>query len=172
MIAKVYTVKPGTRMSENDAQLVGVELQKIADGKVVTPSQIVKAAKAKESPLHKFFEWNDKVAANKYREWQARYIMCTVMVKEEDKEVRAFQSVSVVSESNLKNKQNEGGYVHIDVTKSNPVFCKQVIGEAKRNLSGWKEKYQTYKDVFEFNQVFSKVFDAIDEIDMDEEPSI
>ena len=59
------------------AQIVGdtlEELFEINDG-VVIPSTVVKAARPKRSPIHNCFEWDNNVAARKYRESQAGYLL-------------------------------------------------------------------------------------------------
>lgn len=48
------------------------ELQKIVDaGAALTPKGVLESARKKSSPLHKYFEWEDSKAAEKYRLEQA-----------------------------------------------------------------------------------------------------
>lgn len=47
----------------------------------LTPALVVKDAKPKASPLHACFEWDDGVAAAKYREEQARELIRGVEVR-------------------------------------------------------------------------------------------
>ena len=54
-----------------DAQLVSNEIMSIGD--TATPAQIVDMARDSSTELHKCFEWNDTVAAEKYRLEQARH---------------------------------------------------------------------------------------------------
>lgn len=49
-------------------------MSKAAGGKI-TPEQLVEAARSEGSPLHRYFEWDDKEAADKYRLMQARTLI-------------------------------------------------------------------------------------------------
>jgi hypothetical protein len=70
--AKVlYRFVPGSSMT-GDAQKVGEALAEIASrhGGQLTEQAILGAAKDPSSPLHGYFEWDDKKAAAKWREQQ------------------------------------------------------------------------------------------------------
>lgn len=75
----------GSQLYKNvDPQKVATEILSIGDD--VTPQQIVEAAKEESSELHKCFEWDDTVAAQKYRVFQARQVVCNLIIaKPEDK---------------------------------------------------------------------------------------
>lgn len=51
-------------------------------GGKITPAALVMAAKDERSPLHGYFEWDDAVASDKYREMQARTLLrsCSVHI--------------------------------------------------------------------------------------------
>lgn len=75
------------------------DAQKVADEigeENTTPEEILEKAKDPDSELHKCFEWDDSVAAEKYRLQQARTIMCNlVWVTEDSKdEVRVFYNLT------------------------------------------------------------------------------
>lgn len=60
------------------AKIVGPELLRLAGDRGLgglTPKEIVNAAKAKRSPIHRVFEWNDSVAGEHYRLQQARLLI-------------------------------------------------------------------------------------------------
>lgn len=61
-----------------------------ANGGRITPEQIVDAARDESSPLHQYFEWDNRIAAEQYRLMQARTLLrsCQVDVKIEDHKVR------------------------------------------------------------------------------------
>ena len=65
-----------------DAQKVADEIDAL--GEEVTPEQLVEAAKDKKSELHKCFDWDNKVAAEKWRKHQARQIMCFLVIRKDD----------------------------------------------------------------------------------------
>ena len=65
-----------------DAQKVADE---IGEGKV-TPQEVLEKARDKNSELHKCFEWDDGIAAEKYRLSQAGGILRTLVIKREETE--------------------------------------------------------------------------------------
>ena len=74
-----------------DPQIVGEELERIRSrsGKLL-PHEVVKESKPKRAPLHKAFEWDDAIAGNKYRVFQARNLIRSVRVVREEKSSPAF----------------------------------------------------------------------------------
>lgn len=74
----------------------GVDPQKVADeilgiGDEATPQQIVDAARDESTELHRCFEWNDSVAAEKYRLTQARTIVCNLVIAKPEEKPEAPQ---------------------------------------------------------------------------------
>ena len=65
-----------------DAQKVAEE---IGFGKF-TPMEVLEKAKDETTELHKCFEWNDSIAAEKYRLEQAKNIIRMLVYKKENKE--------------------------------------------------------------------------------------
>lgn len=63
-----------------DAQTVASEIIEI--GESATPAQILEKARDESSELHLLFEWDDSVAAEKYRLYQAKQIVCNLVIKE------------------------------------------------------------------------------------------
>ena len=61
-----------------DAQKCYEEIQQI--GEEVTPLQVLDRAKDKSSELHKCFDWNNSVAADKWRLYQARSVLNHLIV--------------------------------------------------------------------------------------------
>lgn len=53
-------------------------------GEDVSPAQIVEYAKNPDTELNKCFTWNDAEAANKYRIYEARQVVCNLIVHKEN----------------------------------------------------------------------------------------
>jgi hypothetical protein len=67
----VYEWLPSAHV-DLDAQVVGAHLEDIkVRAEDLTPAVVVQDAQIHGSPLHPFFEWDDRVAASKHREDQA-----------------------------------------------------------------------------------------------------
>ena len=65
-----------------DANKVGDEIDSI--GEEVTPEQIVEKARDENTELHKCFEWDVRIASEKYRVIQARTVVRMLVIKEEE----------------------------------------------------------------------------------------
>ena len=79
-----YAWKEGSR-DTIEAEVVVVELEKIREKHGRLDAEVIVAeARSKKSPLHEIFEWNDSIAAKKYREEQARLLCRSVVVIKND----------------------------------------------------------------------------------------
>lgn len=80
----IYKFKPGSGFA-GDAKATYIALEKVRaqnDGQLI-PDEVVKAAWLDSSPLHSHFEWDDHVAAQKYRKGRARKLIRSVEIVEE-----------------------------------------------------------------------------------------
>ena len=76
-----------------DAQKVCEEILALGDS--VKPEQIVKAAEDERSELHKCFTWDDSAAANKWRLYEARQIVCQLIIEENKEERKDYREVTL-----------------------------------------------------------------------------
>jgi len=153
-----YRAKRGARFSNTNAQLYGECIERITGtfGKV-TPEEVVLEGKRSGSPLHNYFEWNNKKAAVSHRLDQARYLLrhieIEIIVNDETQYQRAFLNVDIENE----NEEKEQVYVEIQRALSEPELRKQILHRALREIKYWKERYKDYTEL-------SNVFRAIDRI--------
>ncbi len=149
MKIKYAKVRNPKNLSLDETKLVGNELKKIqASESVVTPKAVVAVASNPRSPLHKFFEWDDTEAAQKYREWQARFLICSVFIVDADDEsaqpVRAFVNCSPSEDDD--EFTTERGYVFTPSIIGKQNYQAQVLEYAKNQLIGWKKRFGAYKE--------------------------
>lgn len=120
----------------------------------VTPKLILEVSRPRDSILHTCFEWDDGIAAEKYRESQANYIVRNLVVvkisgqEEEQPPVRAFVSVT---------KEDTRKYVSIKTALNDESMTKEVLGQAFAELAAFSKKYRQLKEL-------SSVFEVIDEL--------
>ena len=140
----IYSWKQSARLSL-DAAVVGEELARInAKGKL-TPAKILKEASNKRSPLHGYFEWDDSVAAHKFRLEQSKYLVRNIEVKiipnknEPDKEIviRAFASLG----DGIADGKNSQYHSISDVLNNSELRDRQ-IRKAWNELLSVKHRYQ------------------------------
>lgn len=114
---------------------------------IITPQAVVDFAKPKSSPLHKYFQWDDTIAAARYREWQARELIAKVEVKVSGTNhiIRQFVNVSVRDENDVEVQ----GYMHIENTEKSASLKDQVLSYARSQLLLWKKRFGGYKEFYE-----------------------
>lgn len=136
------------------AQIVGEELEAIEQKHgEVTPKIIVDQARPIASPLHSFFEWNDRDAAEHYRHDQARNLVSCIVVKAYDGEETRTPTRAFVSVSDVDGRS----YMGIATAMSDKDVREQLLERGRREIIEWRERYRALQE-------FSKVFSAIDKI--------
>lgn len=148
----VYKFKDTASMPNVDPQAAGERLEelRVHNNGLLTPRAIIEEARPESSPLHNAFEWDDTVAAQKHREWQARYLMGALVAivpqTETDKPVRAFVNV---------HREKQQGYTSVAHAMSDAELRAQILAQAMREAIAWKERYREYEELAE-------IFAAID----------
>lgn len=150
-----YAWKPGSRIPV-DPDVAGRRLEALAasspDG-VVRPRDVVEAARPADAPLHPAFEWDDRVAAERWREEQARHIIRSLVVVHtsssgQNVPIRAFVRVTSVSTSDApSDREKNSGYAHVYRAMEHQEWRQQVLEEAKRELHAFVEKYRALSQV-------------------------
>ena len=148
-----YQWKHGSRVNA-DAQKVGEVCSRLEQKGELTPKALVDASRRKNAALHDLFEWRDDVAAEKYRETQAAYIIRSieVVVVGSSEPVRAFFPVTLT----------EGGgstYMNVECALSKVDTRDEVLARAYAELQAFKRKYANLEEL-------ANVLAAIEDIDM------
>ena len=150
-----YTWVKGARIeAEIAARLAGetIEQLRVKNNGHLTPARLVDESRPEDAPLHPVFEWNDSLAAEMWREDQARYVIrCVAVVYEEapnQDPQRAFVSVD---------KEKEPVYTSTAVALSDAEMREQVLRKALSELASWRRRYA------ELNEL-AKVFTVADRL--------
>ena len=120
--------------------------------KDITPESVLEKARDEDTELHKCFEWDDTIAAEKYRLQQARQIiqlLVTVPDKKEEPPKRVFQ---VSSEKNT--------YQPIKFFMKNEEEATILLNRAIEELRAFQKRYSSLKGDLE--QVFAAIDELID----------
>ena len=141
-----------------DANAAGKELEKIEKEQgEITNKAVVEAAKSKKSVLHNLFDWDDKIAGEKWRLTQARNIIAALVVVPEDKggyDKRAF--VNIVSDP--ENPAHPPRFINYETAMNDEETRNILLTNAMRELHVFKEKYKKLKEL-------AKVIEAINSIE-------
>lgn len=130
-----------TGMFKGDAQRVAEEIKSI--GEEATPDQVLEKAKDDATELHKCFEWDDAVAADKYRLEQARQILRFLVVQEETKSedrppIRVFYKLGTGE-----------GYKPVEYVVKKEDEYQQLLKRAWGELRSFKAKYSMLSELQE-----------------------
>lgn len=174
----IYRMKNQALVGADRAQEIGDALARIsaANGDRLRPEDIVEAARDPASPLHPFFEWDDQIAAEKYRVERARFLLRHIEMRvdatndpalapSEPVFVRKYHSVDV-SPSDAEAEDRR--YVPLEVARSREDYWRQVIANAARELGYWRDKYRQYQSLAPFRGRFERVMAAIDALPQDD----
>ena len=132
-----------------NAEAVYHEIQTL--GNSYTPDDIVELAKDESTELHKCFEWDDTIAAEKWRKHTARLICCSlqVVVEKEEKEPVTYRLI--------QNDRSEQAYKPVMMTVRNDNEYGRLLEQAKLELKAFKERYKKITEL-------ETVIDEIDRI--------
>lgn len=164
---KEYFTVPGSLYSNKDAQKIGPVLHELSTKGGMTAHDVVDCARSPQSPLHEYFEWDDKAAADKFRLNTASKILGAIKIRYiedgEPKESRAFQ----VQRTSAYEPERRS-YRTFEVLHGDTAFAVQMMDSAIDDLRTWRRKYEPYIGMWKnFGDVFQQVINQISEFTED-----
>lgn len=131
------------------ADVAGRVCAELAEKDCLTAANLVDVSRPEDAPLHPAFEWEDEVAAEAYRRYQANNLIHSLrIVRNENTEPQRVYF-------NLERK--DPTYKPISVIVSDDELRDKMLKMAFAELSAFKKKYAELS-------ALSKVFAAIDEL--------
>jgi len=139
-----YFAKVGSHLSDDDAQLLGTQFALLAPHGTLGKEDVLAEATSASSPIHDYFEWDNEIAAHKFRLEQARYYLGSIEIElfheDETLRVRAFHSIRLVQDDHGQ----ENVFAFTPVIIDNPDWLDQIIRKALAELIGWRKRYNDY----------------------------
>lgn len=122
-------------------------------GETYTPEDVVTAAEDENSELHKCFEWDDSIAAEKYRLQQANRLIANlvVVVEREEKEPTEFR----LYQSNGRTK----GFSKSTVIARDVDRYAELLKRAMAELDAFRKRYA---NIVELENVIAEIEALID----------
>ena len=123
-----FAWRDGSRV-KLDPTIAGLELSRIQEQRGgLEPASIVEEARPEDAPLHPAFEWNDTVAGERYRQWQARDMVRSLRIVYENAEpAPAYVHV----------RYDDGGqYQSVSMVVQNVDLYGRAMDELKGKLTG------------------------------------
>lgn len=138
------------RTTKAEREVVLAELQRLEalHGKVA-PEVVVREARAKESPLHRYFDWNNKRAADKWRLEQARSLISSVKFDHRT-ERGIVRSVVFVRDPDLPSR--EQGYISLVTLRDDEERQRRLIIQECERAAGVLGRLREIKAVLGFKE--------------------
>lgn len=119
-------------VSKKNARIIYGELCKIhKNHKRLDRELVLDAARPKRSKLHKFFEWDDTIAANNWRLRQAAKLIGSIKIIVINKKTKVERSVrcfvSIIEDSGAQGGGTTRSYEAIDDVMNDPQTRKQYL---------------------------------------------
>lgn len=105
-------------------------------GGMLLVDDVLSEAKSVDSPLHKHFEWDDSVAAEAHRRYQARALIqkCHItLVESEPTKVRAFVSLQ-------SDRDTGGGYRLTTTVMSDDEMREELMHDMQLTIARWTKQ--------------------------------
>jgi len=110
-------------------QVAGEEIERLyQQHETLTAPIVVDAARPAAAPLHPAFEWQDKVAGERWREHQARNLIRQIQVVHPDQDEPQPQSIHVTG--------GDAGYKPLAVVVGSPDMYARAIEELQSKIAG------------------------------------
>jgi hypothetical protein len=155
---KTWTWDGSSRIPKKYAVPFGHALERVRErvGDTCTAKDVVEEARPKQSPIHSMFEWDDKVAGERWREEQARgYLRALIVVMPTNEGDRPVPAV-------ISTGRGEG-YTASDVVLTSDTMRRSLLKRALSEAQSWRRRYDGIKEL-------AGVYAALDALPMFEEP--
>ena len=131
------------------------EVLRIKEKNGLTAWNLLNEARKKRNPLHDLFDWDDTIAAKKWRLQQARVFINEIMVVVDSEEYYAFENVKIVVDKTEPDNSTRA-YMTRDDILGHEELRQQVLDAAHEQLLYWREKYTQYNFV-ELRNVMTEI---------------
>lgn len=153
-----FKYKPGAK-HRVDAETVGRVCSELDDRDMLTPENLLDVSRPEDAPVHDEFEWDDDIAAEKYRVSQAAALIRHVVIYEKHEEKKEDETNHVAAD---KHRDWDGcrafGSLHVPGGgKERYVSTRKMLddddmreillGNARRELNSFVNKYRQLDDL-------------------------
>lgn len=132
-------------------------LTQLAEGGALRPRDVVDAARSHDSPLHKYFTWDNAKAAEQLRISEARKLIARVRVT---METGPLKVVTVRAFHSLPSDRGRIGYRPIAGILSDEDRRRELLQTALRELAAFRRRY---RDLAELSSVLAAIDGALEE---------
>ena len=156
----VYEWKtPIYKVSAQDAGDHIEELRKEHEDEYL-PKVILEDSRPEDALLHPCFEWNDEIAAEKYRLQQSGNIIRNLTIVHVDNDQTPPKVLKLRAYVSTNDGNDKANYQPITMALSNEVTRYQVLKNAVAELKRFEEKYKDMLTLAEILDAYGKKFTA------------
>lgn len=138
-MAKLKVVDALNMLSKKDLVVLTRFLEEAFPDGTLTSRELLEKARPRNSPIHHLFEWNDSIAAEKYRLKQAGKLVSCLIVEVEGKSIREYCQPIYVGSTKR--------YVKLDNAREDEDLWSQVLAHALNDAKRWNARYDRYKEL-------------------------
>lgn len=129
------------------AQVVGETLEELAQNGELTSARFLDASRPEDAPTHNLFEWNDSIAAERYRLQQA-----TIAINSVEVQIVNESNASVISQAAFVNVVSKaparsGSFTPIEVALSDENMRSALLLNALNELKAFRRKYSQLSEL-------------------------
>ena len=138
----VYEWKPGSRY-KTDANTAGAVCEQLEAAGNLSAKSLLDVSRPADAPLHSEFEWDDSIAAEKFREDQARCMIRHLVVRLDSQPqelVRSFFKIEAREEA-------PESYTRIETVLKKPDMRAELLKQALAELETFQRKYSTLSEL-------------------------
>lgn len=132
----------------------------------VTPENLLESSRPEEAVMHKCFEWDDSVAAERYRKQQA-YSMISNLIKvviRHESKPEPSSEIKTRAVVNVSSDRGKGRFVSVERAMSDGEMHEIVLRNAIRELEEFKAKYRNLRELKEVFEALRVVKERVMEV--------
>lgn len=148
----VYEWKPGSRF-KIDANTAGAVCEELEAAGNLSAKSLLDVSRPEDAPLHSEFEWNDSIAAEKFRESQAGRIIRYLTVRIDGVSPEPVRGFFPVASYETPPKS----YTRIEAVLQQPDLRAELLKRAFAEMETFQCKYKTLTEL-------ASVFNAMSEV--------
>lgn len=124
----------------------------------LTPQALLDASRDENAPLHNEFEWDDTVAAEKWRLEQARLLIANIRIvrSNDEQERNAYKERGFVSTPG-----NKGVYVGMQTALNQEKLRSYLLDQAKRDSQSFIAKYRRLQELAEVCEAMESFIEKV-----------
>ena len=143
------------------AQVVGETLEELAQNGELTSARFLEVSRPEDAPTHNLFEWNDSVAAERYRLQQSTVAINSVEVQIVNEATATVTPQAAFVNVVRKATAQPGSFAPIEIALSDENMRSTLLLNALNELKSFRRKYNQLSELSDVFLEIKKVEQAV-----------